>query len=132
MHEIEYLYINVMALTDLKMSIDYYFELIPKKKEEKKNIIETNYEVKEEKLSFVRSPRFDLIKKNKFFIKKMKNMRMLEFKYKSELYDSKNNFNNQKTNIKHLYDKIIRNLKSQTKKLEVSKISFFIFEISCL
>ena len=137
MCEIEYIYVCISALTDLKMSVDYYFEIIPQKEDKKKQLIEIvdyNYNknngVNDEK-SEINSPlKTNIIKKNKFFIKKLKTLRIQESKYKSEYFASKANYVNEKKGISQIFSKIIKNLKNEHKVFEVINFLFNYFYLN--
>ena len=123
MHEIDYIYITITALENLKMSIDFYFDKIPEKQEEKKSStplekdISIRIEPKEDKYTNCqRNTKLDIIKKNKFYNKKIQALR---FQYKEKVHDFKTNYNHEMSNIKQLYGKIIKNLKKETKTFEV-------------
>lgn len=125
MQEIEYVYITIFALTDLKMSVDYYFEKIKSKIPVVKENIEKNAEnyKEEENNDHFRSSscanKKNIIKKNKFFIKQMKFVRNQENKFKTEYFTNKTNYNLEKNNIKKLFERLLRNKKSQYKEYEV-------------
>lgn len=129
MHDIEFIYISITALENLKMSIDFYFDIVPEKKEEKKSSTPLEKEVliefKEDKVhSCQNNKKRDIIKKNKFFNKKIQSLR---FQYQTEFHDFKTNYNHQISNIKQLYGKIIKNLKKETKTFEVTSNFNYLF-----
>lgn len=129
MHEIEFIYITITALENLKMSIDFYFDIVPEKQEEKKSSTPLEKDIIIESKDYTScqiNKKVDIIKKNKFFNKQIQT---LKFQYKAEVHDFKTNYNHQMSNIKQLYDKIIKNLKKETKTFEVRiNLVYIIFE----
>lgn len=124
MNEINLVYISIYALTDLKMSVDYYFEKKIQKEPSKllivpivNELIDKN-EFEEEHINPQKTQ--NLIKKNKFFIKKMKFFQS-ENHYKSELLHSKANFNHEKNSINNLYQKLIKSKKNEYRELETAR-----------
>jgi len=122
MYELKYIHTCIFALTDLKMSVDYFFEIIPEKEEEKKKktlefVNNAHNFIEEQEIK--PKIQIDLVKKNKFLIKKMMTIRNQESKYKSEFFSSKTNYNNEKNNIVELFSRVIKQKKNEHKKFEV-------------
>lgn len=126
MYNLEYIYICILALSDLKMSVDYYFELKPEKIEKKKEIINKGAMIVEN-TEQVRKISNDLVKKNMFLIKKMKMLRTQEIKYQSEFFSAKTNYNYEKNKIQDICGDLLKKIKNKNRLYEVCYIYNFIF-----